>query len=148
LSKQRIVAKYARLWPREVFDITEKGSKTRLVARGVEALRNPGVYILYRNEIPYYIGKTTKRLLFKRLHDHANKSTDRYFNFWNYFSVFVVPGPAHVDEVEGILIASMPTANSAAPRIERIRLPREIAEVLRDARKRAVRRPESGTPNR
>lgn len=139
MNKPKIVEKYARLWPREVFDIQEQGRKHRLAARLLEELRNPGVYILYRDEVPYYIGKTNKRPLFKRLHDHANKSTDRYFNFWNYFSVFVVRNPAAVDEVEGILIASMPTANSAAPKIEEMRLPREIAKVLRDARKRALR---------
>ncbi len=103
----KIVTEYARMWPRKVFDMIEAN---RLLAKDLEALRNPGVYILYRDEHPYYIGKI-KRLLFSRLHDHANKSTDTYFNFWNYFSVFVVPDKAHVDEVEAILIASMLTAN-------------------------------------
>lgn len=101
---------------------------------------HPGVYVLYRDDTPYYIGKT-RRTLFRRLHDHANKSTDRYFNFWNYFSVFVVPDSNYVDEVEGILIASIPTANSAVPKIRQIRLPGRIAKVLRDARRRAMALP-------
>jgi len=38
-----------------------------------------------------------------------SKPRDRYFNFWNFFSAFVVPDSDHVDEVEGILITSMQT---------------------------------------
>lgn len=100
-----------------------------------EELKRPGVYILYRDEHPYYVGQT-KRPLFSRLHDHANKSTDKYFHFWNYFSFFVVEDPRHIDEIEGILIASMPTANRAVPRIEEIRLPVELGKILRKARHR------------
>jgi hypothetical protein len=130
LNKKKIVVEYARMWPREIFDIIEEN---RLLAKGLNPLKNPGVYILYRDDHPYYIGKT-KRSLFSRLHAHANMSTDRYFNFWNYFSVFVVPDKSHVDEVEGILIASMTTANSAVPKIKQIRLPTNVAKILRAAR--------------
>lgn len=137
LKKKRIVTEYARMWPREVFDILKKNSKKALVATELQDLRRPGVYILYRDEKPYYIGKT-KRRLFSRLHSHSNQSTDPYFNFWNYFSFFVVPNPNHVDEVEGILIASMPTANSAVPKIKQVKLPKEIANVLRKVRSKAV----------
>ena len=133
-DKRRIVVEYARMWPREVFDIFEKNS---LVVKKLKELNQPGVYILYRDDKPYYIGKT-RRTLFLRLHDHSNKSTDPYFNFWNYFSFFVVPDPNHVDEVEGILIASMTTANSAVPKIKQIKLPKSIADVLRVARRKAV----------
>ena len=100
-------------------------------------LQQSGVYILYRDDVPYYVGKT-KTALAKRLHAHSNKSTDRYFNYWNYFSFFVVPDPEHVDEIEGILIASMATANSASPKIDQVQLPREISKVLREARRRNV----------
>jgi hypothetical protein len=119
------------MWPREVFDIIEAN---RLLAKGFERLKHPGVYILYRDDHPYYVGKT-KRSLFSRLHAHASISSDRYYNFWNYFSVFVVPDKSRVDEVEGILIASMPTANSAVPRIKQIRLPARVAKILREARR-------------
>ncbi len=131
LNKKKIVAEYARMWPREVFDIIEEN---KLLAKGFEHLKLPGVYILYRDDHPYYVGKT-KRSLFSRLHAHANLSSDRYYNFWNYFSVFVVPDKNHVDEVEGILIASMPTANSAVPRIKQIRIPARVAKILRLARR-------------
>ena len=129
-----IVTKYARMWPREVWDILDNNS---LVLRKMPELQESGVYILYRDDVPHYIGKT-KKALAKRLHDHSNKTSDRYFNFWNYFSFFVVPDPDHVDEIEGILIASMTTANSAAPRIEQIRMPKPIPAVLRKARRKVV----------
>jgi hypothetical protein len=43
--------------------------------------------------------------------------------------------PDHVDEVEGILIASMTTANRAVPRIKEISLPSELGKILRLARR-------------
>jgi hypothetical protein len=55
--------------------------------------------------------------------------------FWNYFSAFLVPDPRHIDEIEGILIASMVTENSAVPRIKEFRLPSEIGDILRAARR-------------
>jgi hypothetical protein len=119
------------MWSREVFDVMKEG---KLLIKELEDLTNPGVYILYRDDHPHYVGKTKGRL-FSRLHDHSNKSSDRYFNFWNYFSVFVVPDPNHVDEIEGILIASMTTANSAAPRIRQIQLPGDLSRILRAARR-------------
>lgn len=130
-GKQKgITIEYARMWPREVFDILEEG---KLIIKDKKPLTNRGVYVLYRDEHPYYIGKATDRTLFSRLHDHANKSTDRYFNLWNFFSAFVVD-PKHIDAVEGILIAAMPTANSAAPRIKQVRVPEKITKLLRKAR--------------
>lgn len=134
MKKKKIITKYARMWPREVFDIFEENA---LALKTFQDLKSPGVYILYRDDTPYYVGKTS-RGLFKRLHDHANKTTDRYFNFWNYFSVFVVPDSSHLDEIEGILIASMPTANSATRRIQQIKIPQAIAKILRAVRRKAV----------
>ena len=130
-TKKKITIKYARMWPREFFDIKEKG---QLLIRSTGVLKEPGVYILYRDEHPYYIGKATTSL-FKRLHDHANVSTDKYFNLWNYFSAFVVT-KKHINEVEGILIAAMPTANSASPKITQIRVPKELARIFRKARQK------------
>ena len=140
MEHKGIIEEYARMWPREVFDIFERGS---LVIKKLPELARPGVYILYRDETPYYIGKT-KRSLFLRLHNHSNQVTDPYFYFWNYFSFFVVPDPRHVDEVEGLLIASMPTSNSARTKIKKIKLPSKIAQVLRGVRRRAVKIDEKG----
>src|SRR3989344_256115 len=91
------------------------------------------VYVLYRDDHPYYIGKTKGRL-FHRIWSHANASRDRYYNFWNYFSAFVVPDKRHIDEVEGVLIASTLTANNATPKIKRLYLPNEVARILRQRR--------------
>jgi hypothetical protein len=127
-DRKRIVIEYGRMWPREVFDIAEERKLVK------ETLRSPGVYVLYRDERPYYIGKATKAL-FNRLHDHASKSTDKYFNLWNYFSAFVVDRE-HIADVEGILIAAMPTANSAAPKIKQIAVPAKLRKKMREARQR------------
>ncbi len=134
MATRKIVTAYGRMWPREVFDIIE--DKHLVVKKLVDELERPGVYILYRDETPYYIGKATR--LFSRLHSHSNQSTDPYFNFWNYFSFFVVADRNHVDEIEGILIASTPTANVAVPKIPRVKLPPEIARVLRLVRRKLV----------
>lgn len=129
-AKKKITIEFARMWPREIFDIKEGGKL--IIKNIVGPLTKPGVYVLYRDEIPYYIGKTN-RSLFERLHDHANKSTDKYFDLWNYFFAFVVANK-HIDDVEGILIAAMPTANSAAPKIKQIQVPKKLANILRKAR--------------
>src|SRR5712664_3133248 len=130
MPSKKIVTQYARMWPREVFDAMEEN---KLLVGTMKVFDRAGVYILYRDDVPYYVGRAT-RSLYSRLHDHANRSTDRYFNFWNYFSVFVVAAE-HVDEVEGVLIAAMTTANSAVPRIPQIKLDPKLARILRQARR-------------
>lgn len=127
----RLVIEHARMWPREVFDITDG---KYIALRKTETLNKSGVYVLYRDDQPHYIGKATSSL-YKRLHDHANKSTDRYFNLWNYFSAFVVP-KSQIAAVEGILIAAIPTANSSIPRIKQIPMPGVLRRKLRHARQR------------
>jgi len=118
------------MWPREVFDIMD-GKKLLPELRNL--LESPGVYVLYRNEHPYYVGKTIRKL-FTRIYDHANKPKDRYYNFWNFFSAFVVREKKLIDEVEGILIAAMPTDNSAVRRIQKIHLPNKVARKIRNQR--------------
>jgi len=118
------------MWPRELFDIKDK--KGGLIIVGLKDLHQPGVYILYRDDHPYYVGRATK--LLSRLHAHANMSGDTYFNFWNYFSVFVVPDRKHLSEVEGILIASMPTANRSVPKVARMKLPNKLVKILKKRR--------------
>jgi hypothetical protein len=112
-----------------------------------ELLSQPGVYVLYRDDQPYYVGRAAKRL-FRRLRSHAINPKDKYYNFWNFFSAFTVSEPKHVNEVEGILIAAMPTDNSAVPRIQKIHIPRLIADILR--RQRAIEVPPAakGSPDK
>ena len=120
------------MWPRKVFDLVKPGGQIDPEVN--KLLSQPGVYVLYRDDRPYYVGKAGK-CLFWRLRSHAVNPKDKYYNFWNFFSAFVVTQPAHVSEVEGILIAAMPTDNSAVPRIKKIHIPAHIAKLLRDLRK-------------
>jgi hypothetical protein len=69
----RVVANTARMWPREIFDhVADDGvSPNKPLAKSLEFLNNPGVYVLYRDDIPYYIGQAGK--LRSRLWAHATK---------------------------------------------------------------------------
>lgn len=130
-GKSKIIAGYAEKWPREIFDIKD-GNK--LLASVQDKLKSPGVYVLYRDDHPYYIGKT-KGPLFRRIWGHANASRDKYYNFWNYFSAFAITNDRSIDEIEALLIASMLTVNSATPKIPRISMPRDAARILQRERK-------------
>jgi hypothetical protein len=135
--KGLIVQQYAKMWPRDVFYV-KSGNKYNPEVKAL--LSQPGVYVLYRDDQPYYVGKASRRL-FRRLRAHAVNPKDKYYNFWNFFSAFAVSDPSHVSEVEGILIAAMPTDNSAVPRIKKIHMPVRVADVLR--RQRAIDLPET-----
>jgi hypothetical protein len=113
-----------RMWPRALFHMKE--AKKTLDA----ALGKKGVYVLYRDDKPYYIGKTSKPLI-KRLSTHALKPNARRYNFWNYFSAFEIEDETQRDEVEAILISAMPTAaNSSRPKIPRTKIDRDAAKLL------------------
>jgi len=124
-----IVTGYAQMWPRKVFDL-KAGPRNKLFIKDEGSLAEPGVYILYRDDHPYYVGKTTGPL-WHRIWNHANQPRDKWYNFWNFFSAFTVPNTHHLAQVEGILIAAMPTANSANPMIRKIRLPIQAIKALR-----------------
>jgi excinuclease UvrABC nuclease subunit len=132
----KIVTEYARMWPREVFyqlgaSSNGKGKKGKdvLSFKGLGLVNEPGVYVLYRDGVPYYVGKATK--LRQRLWAHACSPAARYHNFWNHFSAFVVKTPALRNQVEAILIAAMPTANGAKPRIKRAPVPEVVTRMSR-----------------
>jgi hypothetical protein len=132
LGENGIVTTFARMWPRGVFDYPGKNKK--FLASDLTILDEPGVYVLYREDLPYYIGKTDDRL-FERLFFHAKRPEGRYYYFWNYFSVFVIKDPKDRTMVEGILIAAMPTANSAKPQaFDRHPMPPEVTNMMRDQR--------------
>lgn len=119
----RIIKGYARMWPREVFDVRKNGDHLDEVK---DLLKSPGVYVLYKDEEPHYIGKTNRKL-WMRILEHT-RSNDKLFNFWNFFSAFEVPGEERDrDEIEAILIASMPTANSSNPKFQPIPLPKQVS---------------------
>jgi hypothetical protein len=133
-KKPRLVSNYARMWPREVLDrYLASGEKPKMLAKHLEILDNPGIYILYRDGMPYYIGRADK--LRTRLLRHAWDIHGGHYNLWNFFSFFVVDDRAGRDEIEGILIAAMPTANGAKPKLPRERMPKNIATMLRELRR-------------
>lgn len=127
---ERIITGFAKMWPRAVFEMKVQNKHPVDVK---ELLQSPGVYVLYRDDKPYYVGKTATTL-WRRIWAHANRPKDRYYNFWNYFSAFEVPNTNHLDEIEGVLIASMPTENSAIRRIPRIHIPTTIAQRIHASR--------------
>ena len=138
--KRFMVEGYAKMWSREVFLVKES---RRLSPAVRSVLKAPGVYVLYRDDHPHYVGKTS-RPLFDRIWNHASQPEDGDYRFWNYFSAFAVGQKKHRDEIEGILIAAMPTtANSSNPKMRRLRLPTRIARALDD---RDILKVKSTTP--
>lgn len=132
MVKGTMIESFISMWPREVCDIHQKGEK-RLFIRDFPELQKPGVYVLYRDDQPHYIGQA--EVLRRRLHAHANQTTDRYYNFWNLFSVFIVRDKKYLNEVETILIAAMPTANSATPKLHKIPMPATVSSQIRRLRR-------------
>jgi hypothetical protein len=132
IKRRSIVSGYAQMWPREIFDMRDIKDRRKMI--GWENLDKPGVYVLYRNDQPYYIGMT-KASLFHRVWQHANQPKDKWYKFWNFFSAFVVPDIKHIGQIEGILIAAMPTANSANPKVKRIDIPSAVTSVLKALRR-------------
>ena len=135
LKRVPMVSAYARMWPRAVFYnkalSPESGRKTNL-ARQLDFLQRPGVYVLYRDDTPYYVGKAQK--LRRRLHLWATKPSSPHFHHWNFFSAFAIDDPAKRDELEGILIAALPTANNGAkPRLKKAPLPKVVKDLLLEA---------------
>jgi len=52
----------------------------------------------------------------------ATKPSSPHFHHWNFFSAFAIDDPAKRDELEGILIAALPTANNGSkPRLKKAR---------------------------
>lgn len=125
-----MVTGYARLWPREIFD--QRGR----IANGINFLKQPGVYVLYQDGRPHYIGKAD--ILIKRIRAHARPKS-RYFYFWNLFSAFAVTDAKGRDELEAILIAAMPTANSSKPKLNKLRIPPEVGTLMRQIRDAKLR---------
>jgi hypothetical protein len=130
--KNQIVEEYAHMWPREVFDCLvpdENNKKKQNLVKGLELLDRKGVYVLYRDDVPYYVGQAIR--LRGRMKAHASIPGSRYHNSWNFFSAFVIPDQGRRNEIEGILIAAMPTANSAKPRLKKAKFPPAVKKMAR-----------------
>lgn len=131
MKAEWMTEQFFRMWPRALFHMKEGRQYLE------KHLNQPGVYVLYKNDEPYYIGKTGKGIV-RRLSQHALRPDARRYNFWNYFSAFQISNPDHRDEVEAILIAAMPTANSSRPKFQRKKLDRTIAKLLNDVQSRML----------
>lgn len=138
--KNRFVGAYARMWPREVFDHYDTSqSRKQALVEGLELFDKAGVYVLYRDEVPYYVGQADR--MRRRIRKHANLPGSRYYNFWNFFSAFVIQDKAIRNEIEGILIAAMPTANGAKPKLKREKFPKSVREMMREIRRATANPP-------
>ncbi len=132
--------KYARMWPREVF--YRRLSKPRPIAgskrkppvttqwlyKATDLLAQPGVYVLYLDGVPYYVGQAD--MLRSTLAAHARVPQSHYFRHWDYFSAFVVD-KKDLDRIEAILIAAMPTANGRKL-LKKEPFPPELTEMLNE----------------
>ena len=135
-----IVNSYLKMWPREALDLrNSNGQRLEHIEKVWEHLNHPGVYVLYRDDQPYYIGRAID--LNARIYAHAIHPKDPYYNFWNYFSAFLVP-TRHIPEVEGILIAAFPTQNAATPKFKKLSLPAKVLSLLH--RRRLIIIPDEG----
>lgn len=124
---------HARMWPRAVFDAPSVKRKGKKMADDLDILKKSGVYVLYKDDVPYYIGQATKFI--SRLRAHSTPG-GRYDLFWNYFSLFVIPDEDERDKIEAILITAFPTANGATPRIKRDRYDKDVKSLVRRMRSR------------
>ena len=68
--KRLIVTDYIKMWPRSVFDVRYGKAGKSIDPEIRRLLSQRGVYILYRDDQPYYVGKATRRLI-GRLRSHA-----------------------------------------------------------------------------
>ena len=122
------------MWPRAIFDrVDTSGTRKRALVRSLDVFAKAGVYVLYRDDVPYYVGRATR--LRSRLRDHATQPNGRYYNFWNFFSAFIIEDKKIRDQIEGILIAAMPTANGAKPRLKRENFSPSVKKIIHEIRR-------------
>jgi len=75
-----LVSNYMRMWPREIFDREDVRGKRK--DRKLDALNKGGVYVLYRDDEPYYVGQADHNMR-GRIGQHATIPTQRRYLFWN-----------------------------------------------------------------
>jgi len=128
MMKDILVQNYVKLWPREVFYITD----SQCVAELRKTLDCPGVYILYLDFDAFYVGQSDS--LFRRLLGHARKR----YRLWNHFSR-CGSAKGRLDYVEAIMIAATPrTANKqGGRRIQKLDLPNKLHKTLIANREKA-----------
>lgn len=91
-SRRKLIRAYAENLPGSVLEVFWKEFHGLL--RG-----HSGVYVLYKNGVPHYVGKATK--LSSRIRHHQK---DRLKRKWDSFSLYVVRGDPYVKDVESLLL--------------------------------------------
>lgn len=134
-----LVSKHLRMWPREIFDRINVFGKGKDKEPLTNELRQPGVYILYRDDEPYYVGKAKNMRV--RVRTHATDPASHLYHFWNFFSAFVIKNERLMSQLEGVLIAAMPTANGASPKLPKEAMPKTVRDLLREIRRAKARVP-------
>jgi len=131
----QLVTQFIRMWPRSIFNTLAKDGHRGSIASTIEELKKPGVYVLYRDDVPFYVGQAKGKLR-SRLRAHANNVGSVRSYFWNYFSAFIVENPSHIDEVEAILISAMPSVitNSSTPKFDWVRMEEPTRRLMRELR--------------
>jgi hypothetical protein len=136
----KLVRNFIRMWPRAIFSTpgltAGRRGKAPAIARTINVLKKPGVYVLYRDDQPFYVGQAKNGLL-HRIWAHANGVGSLRTYFWNYFSAFIVEDRKLIDEVEAIVISAMPAllSNASNPRLPRVRMEKPVRDLIRDSRK-------------
>ena len=127
-AKTKMIKAYIRMWPREAYNLKEGNKHLESVRK--ELRQKPGVYILYQNGQPYYIGQAKN--LWYRIRNHAINQNAKHYHLWTYFSAFILTDTDYMNELEGLIIATVgtTTANGAIMRMKRILLPKDAAKRL------------------
>jgi hypothetical protein len=129
------------MWPRAIFNTSVKieghRGKQPSIAMTIKELERPGVYILYRDDQPFYVGQAKGKLR-SRLKAHANGVGGSRNYFWNYFSAFIVENPRYIAEVEAILISAMPSVitNSSKPKLHKVPLDGPTRKLMHELMKK------------
>jgi hypothetical protein len=129
-----MIAAYIQMGPRAVYTIKDGNRPLESVRK--ELRQKPGIYILYQNEKPYYVGQAKN--LWIRLRTHALNQNAKHYHHWTHFSAFSLADVQHINELEGLIIAAFgtETANGSRRRKKRGLLPNITARfsLLRDFR--------------
>ena len=91
-SRRKLIRAYAEQLPGKVLGVFWK--EFHDLARG-----HSGIYVLYKDGIPHYVGKASNPSW--RIRHHQK---DRLKGKWDAFSLYVVHGARYVKDVESLLL--------------------------------------------
>lgn len=127
-SAKTMIKSYVRMWPREIYTIKDRNKPLDSVRK--ELRQKPGIYILYQNGQPYYVGQAKN--LWNRIRNHAMNQNAKHYHLWTHFSAFILSDTQHINELEGLIIPAFGSgiANNSRRRMKRILLPKDAAKRL------------------